>query len=423
MREQSGYLSEVGGTAVWKKSRFINDVALCVGPNVNSQFNTFNAMLPEATICRVIALHNAGVGPCAIERVLKEEGLRGCRQTVTKMLRRLHPYGVNVYPRPGRCGIAKLQIMHLNFINDAIEEADSDASELQTMLRERFGISVHESTIKRQCYAMGWVKNKRNVQHQLLSEETREERMAWCQKMVLQNERFDDVIFTDDTEISLDNNANVWFRKRWDKVQEADKDCRNPRLKHPTKDCVKVWAGISKRGPTPFVAFTYELDAVFFCNEILLDTLRPYLFRDFPKGHRLQQDTDAMRTSRFSTDIMEAANIFWWKTPASSPDLNPMEHVWHEMRQYLRKVAKPRTQDELVQGIQQFWSDRMTPGKCCRYIDHLHKVMPVVITRVGYPSGDASYAGSDGFTTKGELGGETSLPAKPPLCGSTRVAH
>lgn len=41
-------------------------------------------------------------------------------------------------------------------------------------------------------------------------------------------------------------------------------------------------------------------------------------------------------------------------TPASSPDLNPIENVWSAMKTYLRSVVKPKKKEELVQGIVSF---------------------------------------------------------------------
>ena len=60
----------------------------------------------------------------------------------------------------------------------------------------------------------------------------------------------------------------------------------------------------------------------------------------------------------------------YWPTPPESPDLNPIEMVWHEMKHYLRKYAKLKA--ELEQGIYNFWAT-MTPAKCAKYIGHLRK--------------------------------------------------
>ena len=40
----------------------------------------------------------------------------------------------------------------------------------------------------------------------------------------------------------------------------------------------------------------------------------------------------------------------------------------------------------MKKGIRTFWK-RMTPELCTHYIDHLHRVMPVVIEKDGGPSG------------------------------------
>lgn len=79
-------------------------------------------------------------------------------------------------------------------------------------------------------------------------------------------------------------------------------------------------------------------------------------------------------------------SINYWPTPAKSPDMNPIEMLWHELKSFLRRIVKPKNKEELVEGIQQFWQT-VTPEKCQRYIGHLQKVMPEVIRRQGKASG------------------------------------
>ena len=42
-------------------------------------------------------------------------------------------------------------------------------------------------------------------------------------------------------------------------------------------------------------------------------------------------------TSRSAQNYFEESGIYWWKTPASSTDLNPIENVWGSMKNHLRK--------------------------------------------------------------------------------------
>ena len=53
--------------------------------------------------------------------------------------------------------------------------------------------------------------------------------------------------------------------------------------------------------------------------------------------------------------FVQENNINYWPTPAESPDMNPIELLWHELKNFLRTVVKPKNKDEVVAGIQRFW--------------------------------------------------------------------
>jgi transposase len=97
-------------------------------------------------------------------------------------------------------------------------------------------------------------------------------------------------------------------------------------------------------------------------------------------------DNDPKHTSRRAQKFFEDHSINWWKTPPESPDLNPIENLWHELKEFLRREIKPRTKEELVDGIHRFW-DTVTVQKCTRYIRHLRKVIPRVISLNGAATG------------------------------------
>ena len=154
------------------------------------------------------------------------------------------------------------------------------------------------------------------------------------------------------------------------------------RPKHPIK--VHVWGGISWNGPTPLVIFEGVMDADGYIN-VLTSGLLPYISR---QSHtvKFMQDNDPKHTSCKAKEWMEQNNVHWWKTPAESPDLNPIENMWHELKEYLRREVKPMSKDELINGIHEFWST-VTVEKCRRYIRHLRKVVPKVIALEGGPTG------------------------------------
>ena len=72
-------------------------------------------------------------------------------------------------------------------------------------------------------------------------------------------------------------------------------------------------------------------------------------------------------------------------SPASSPDINPIENVWSAMKDFLQRKVKPKTNDQLVSGIEAYW-ETLTVQKCRTFIDHIHKVLSVVVLNNGKKS-------------------------------------
>ena len=127
------------------------------------------------------------------------------------------------------------------------------------------------------------------------------------------------------------------------------------------------------------------MNAVLYGN-ILEQNLIPFIDEVYPDGHKLMQDNDPKHTSRYIQAFFEEKGINWWKTPPESPDFNPIENMWHELKEYIRRKAKPRTKSELVSGIKQFWNT-VDRNKCRKYIRHLRKVIPRAIELNGEATG------------------------------------
>ena len=119
---------------------------------------------------------------------------------------------------------------------------------------------------------------------------------------------------------------------------------------------------------------------------ILENTLIPFIKDTYPHKHRFMQDNDPKHVSRLAQQYFLDNNINWWRTPAVSPDLNPIENLWHELKEYLRREIKPKNKAELIEGIEVFWST-VDVNKCNKYINHLKKVIPTVIELNGDATG------------------------------------
>ena len=80
-------------------------------------------------------------------------------------------------------------------------------------------------------------------------------------------------------------------------------------------------------------------------------------FREvYPSGHKFMQDNDPKHTSGHIDQWMKDNGIKQWKTPVESPDLNPIENLWHELKDYIGYEVKPKMKDDMIAGIIEFWA-------------------------------------------------------------------
>lgn len=64
--------------------------------------------------------------------------------------------------------------------------------------------------------------------------------------------------------------------------------------------------------------------------------VREILFTQLPKNSILIWDNATFHKSQELRDLVEQAGHTMLFLPAYSPDLNPIEHKWHELKQRLR---------------------------------------------------------------------------------------
>ena len=195
---------------------------------------------------------------------------------------------------------------------------------------------------------------------------------------------FDDVIWSDECTVQMETHRRFCCRKKGEPPKpkpryQCNIQCTGYifrtcvyRPKHPLK--VHVWAGISIEGRTAICIF----EGIITRNSVnILDlTLLPSIGQLYPNGHRFMQDNDPKHTYGQQ----------WSELVETVPDINPIENLWHELKEYIRREVKPKVKQELVDGIRAFW-ETVHRDKCRKYIRHLHKVLPKVIQVNGCATG------------------------------------
>ena len=98
-------------------------------------------------------------------------------------------------------------------------------------------------------------------------------------------------------------------------------------------------------------------------RDILPASPVPFIAVRFPTTHRLYQDDDPKHTSRYIQRFFADNSMTWWKSPAESPDLNPIELVWGLMKTYFLDKRKPKNLEQFKDEIRTYWRS-LTPELC-----------------------------------------------------------
>lgn len=113
-----------------------------------------------------------------------------------------------------------------------------------------------------------------------------------------------------------------------------------------------VWAGICHRGQTELVTIAGNLNAVRYCDEIVVPVVVPFLLRH---ARLFQQDNARPHTARHTQDVLRRNNVAVLPWPSKSPDLSPIEHMWDQLGHKIRKRNDVTTVRDLERALHEEW--------------------------------------------------------------------
>ncbi|WAR26129.1 TCB2-like protein [Mya arenaria] len=191
---------------------------------------------------------------------------------------------------------------------------------------------------------------------QMVRDINKDKRVQFCNHLIQADDDLSNVIFTDESSISLEQSKPASYHR------QGTINPVIPKAKHPAK--VHVWGGISRRGATELAIFQGIMEKTFFTNEILENRALLFIQRAYPEGHRFQQDNDPKHRSKLARDFMRDNGIHWMDDwPSESPDLNPIEMVWASLKTHVYRRACS-TVDELLAAITEYWRNQVTVEMC-----------------------------------------------------------
>jgi DDE superfamily endonuclease len=145
-----------------------------------------------------------------------------------------------------------------------------------------------------------------------------------------------------------------------------------------------VWGCFQGEKLGPLAIFPKgHINAIKYC-EMLEETFVPF-WQDLDIGTLFMEDGAPVHTARYSQDWRERHGISSIEWPAQSPDLNPIENLWQQLKLAVEK-RKSRNKEELVVALKDEWRKIEEGNYLSALINSMPRRVRAVIDSNGLPT-------------------------------------
>jgi len=169
------------------------------------------------------------------------------------------------------------------------------------------------------------------------------------------------VIFSDESTIAVLDDRVQSVRRR--QGEEFKPECLKKTLKFPSK--IMVWGAISVHGPSRLHIVEGTMNGakyISMLNSRLLPQIRDW-FEQEPCI--FQQDSTPCHTAKAVYAWFKTNKIKVLKWPGNSPDMNPIESMWNQLKDEIHNVPIT-TKVQLIERLIQVWFHLPKIRKMCQ---------------------------------------------------------
>ncbi|KAI4888362.1 hypothetical protein NFI96_011255, partial [Prochilodus magdalenae] len=296
---------------------------------------------------RIVDLHKAGMGYKKISKVLDVKVT-----TIGAIIRKFKEYNMTINrPRPGapkKISPRGVAMMLRTVRNRPATTRQELANDLKAA-----GTTVCKETIGNTLRNNGFTScSARKVP--LLKRAHVEARLKYANDHLKDEPSYwEKVLWSDETKIELfglNSTRHVWRKKN------AAYDPKNtvPTVKHGGGS-IMFWGCFSAKGTGLLHRITGKMDGAMY-RTILRDNLLPSA-RDLKMGRGwvFQHDNDPKHTAKATKDWLKKNHIKVMEWPSQSPDLNPIENLWRELKVRVAK-QQPTNLHDLERICKEEWA-------------------------------------------------------------------
>ena len=214
------------------------------------------------------------------------------------------------------------------------------SSRIRLELIRQTGCCVSARTAQRRLVAAGYL-SKRQKRCPCLTHDHRRQCHIWaCRHQNWNHQHWSHVLFADESRFSryhCDGRAWVrWF------VGERLVDCCIQKTDGNFGPSFMVWEAFHASGKSELVVVDGKVNQQHYIG-ISHQNLHPWARATFQRHFVLVHDNTTPHTARNMHNFLAGEEVEVMQWPAWSPDLNPREHIWNQMRLFIRDMDNPPT--------------------------------------------------------------------------------
>lgn len=323
---------------------------------------------------KIVDLHKAGMGYRTIGKQLGEKAT-----TVGAIIRKWKKFKITVnLPRSG--APCKISPRGASMIMRKVRDQPRTTRQDLVNDLKRAGTTVSKKTISNTLRRHG-LKSCSARKVPLLKPAHVQARLKFANDHLDDpEEEWEKVMWSDETKIELfglNSTRRVWRKKK----DEYNPKNTIPTVKHGGGNII-LWGCFSAKGTGRLHRIEGRMDGAMY-REILANNLLPSTRAlKMGRGWVFQHDNDPKHTARATKEWLRKKHLKVLEWPSQSPDLNPIENLWRELKVCVAQ-RQPRNLKDLEKICMEEWA-KIPAAVCANLVKNYRKRLISVIANKGF---------------------------------------